>query len=343
MALTAQPGTFVRGLIAYSLVACSLLVLPGRGRACGATPPSLTLLTSGGRIFAGTRVLTLYAYGGQPHPVQVVLRSEGQADLPLAVAAPEAPEESAIRIDLPAGVLASGSRYTLEIDELVQDGASSARKTLAFEVVDAPAEPGKLGMLEVESAGHGAIAYGGCGGSWPGVQVVVVLQPDGWSSDWVQGAEHQLWVDGERTSTLHMVDYLARPLGLHVRVLAQCDGDSAEALFGSGQVLSGPSDAHDLQLPPGRHQLMWTSVFPSGRTLSSAPLDVDLRCIKELAEEPGATVGFVNPNTGACSAAPAGRETSQRSALSLWLLGAALLTRRVARRRSQSTTARTQP
>lgn len=275
MLLTAHSGNLaMRALYGGGALLLGLAATPSTGQACGVTPPSLTLLSSKGRVFASARVLQLYEYGSASAVWEATLRS---ADLP-AVSLAVTPYESNSPLRellVPAGLLVPGVHYTLEVARSNADQfPPHPPKSFDLDVIEPPHEPETLGELTLETRQRGVFALGGCGGTQPGVQAIVALTPAGWSEAWVQNAQHELWVDGQLFSgeALTMIDYIERARGLRVRVISRCE-PVAESAY-----LDLPQDAHDVPLPAGEHQLIWKSTFPSGLQLSSAPLVVDTRC-----------------------------------------------------------------
>lgn len=267
--------------LAFTLAVALTWLAPRAADACGATPPSFTLLTDAqGSVPLGTKVLKLYVYGSsiQPRPPSVKLWLDR-----LGNAAPEfvpvtlrVKGEWLVEVDLGAGSIQPNFDYWLEVTGVEGEAGGNVGYTdkIRFRGVTAAALPKELGELELRSRKSGAIAFGGCGGSQEGEYALVALTPNAAAIPWLRAVKHQLVMDGKPLfePELPLIDYVAKPSETVVRAIATCERDhqgDAGSLFEPGI---------EVVVPAGRHSLQWQSTLPNGAVLETDPLQVDLRC-----------------------------------------------------------------
>ncbi len=250
---------------------------PAQVDACGATPPSFTLLTDDmGRVPAGTKVLKLYVYGSsiQPTPPKVTLSAFG-GGLPVTI--PVTLRVTApwlVEVDLGSAGIEAGMNYSLTVAGVENGGGNVGYSAnLPFEGKVASPRPSELGTLVLDKRASGKMTVGGCGQSEHGEHVLIKLVPSAAAEPWTRAVKHQLFVDGKASfePEVPLVDYVARKMEPVIRAYARCAPvtGAAEIPFELGI---------ELPLEAGGHSVKWTSTFPDGTTLETPAITVDLRC-----------------------------------------------------------------
>jgi MYXO-CTERM domain-containing protein len=253
---------------------------PREAQACGATPPSYTLLTDDlGSVPVGTHVLKLYVYGSslKPRPPSVKLSLDrlGNALPEIVPVTTRVKGEWLLEVDLGAASVQTNVEYILEVTGVEgESGNTGYKNTIKFQGRSAPALPSELGRLELRKRASGAIAYGGCGGSHEGEHALIALAPSAAAAPWLRAVTHQLVVDGKPLfePEIPLIDYVARRSETVVRAIATCDRDhvgDAGSLFEPGI---------EVEVPAGKHTMQWQTTLPSGKVLETNTLGVDMRC-----------------------------------------------------------------
>lgn len=281
---TERPHIHNRAFRNLTALACTVWLVSGQAlpqaHACGPTPPSVTLLARNGGVFEGTRTLKLYVYGFtfELEDARVTLTDVSTQE-PVAVSATlrATQVDWLYELNLAADALKAGSAYTLEFVIEPTEGWTGYTQKVDFVALEQPREPDMLGELVQESAHAGVIGLGGCGEQRTGVQAVLGIRASEDVLPWARAAQHQLLVDGELMPSpeLPMVDYVAREKALRVRAYAIC---SQEPLTGSEMGTSPDADVIDVELAPGTYRVAWRTVFPSGKSLTTEPIDLKLDC-----------------------------------------------------------------
>lgn len=252
--------------------------------ACGLTPPSVTVLTTEeGAVFAGGHTLQLYQYGFSFELARTRVTLDERTDAGVTTRIPATLRATAAdwlyELDLGEHVLTAGSHYTLDFEVERDERWLGFEEPLTFEAVAAPPEPSSLGRLALAAQHRGALHYGGCGDSVDGAQAIVRLDATEQAAPWARAAHHELLVDGASAVEpgLPMVDYVEHEKGLLVRAIALC-GDASLGIEGAEDAVGADPRAIEVELAPGVHRLVWRTHFPSGASLQSEPLEIDLRC-----------------------------------------------------------------
>jgi hypothetical protein len=222
------PELFMRSILMLAFASLAWLP-PTQVDACGATPPSFTLLTDAmGRVPAGTKVLKLYVYGSsiQPTPPKVVVSSGAGG---LSVTVPVTLRVSApwlLEVDLGNAAVQAGVSYSLSVAG-VESEAGNERYSAQLPFIGAAASPipAELGRLALDKRASGKMTVGGCGHSDEGEHVLIRLVASAAAEPWLRALKHQLLVDGAPAfeSEIPLVDHVARPSETVIRAIAHCD------------------------------------------------------------------------------------------------------------------------
>jgi MYXO-CTERM domain-containing protein len=331
------------------LARAALLCLPlaassapaATARACGATPPSWTLvLRSNDTVPASVRELRIYQFGFEAdlaHTTATLTREVGEETVAVTITL-EAPRASLLVVKLDEAIEA-GASYTLELVEAEHDGWSGHSAKFEFRGSEAAA-PSELGELTLGRFELGDLFPGVCGEPESSVvgRATVSLVSSTSFAPWADAATHQLFVDGQPAfgSELPRVDFLGDRLPLAVSLYAPCP----DATSLDGRLERAPLAVHTSN---SRHELQWVSTLPDGTRLTSEKLSVGPLCppverdsgaaeVDASHDEPvdAGTVVERSGSPGSCSVAREGRSATWAALLALLLLSALRRRRRAA-------------